>query len=91
MVQPRSFTVQGNVRDGRGLSAFLEHIMDGERAEFPNLRIAPDVTINYIRDGEVLILDVYANVGLVKERVSGTTWRVAEPIEFQSMVQQNLL
>lgn len=91
MIEPRSFTVQGNARDARGLSAFLEHIMSGERVEFPNLRMAPDITINYVRDAEVLILDVFANGGLVKERISGVTWRVAEPIEFQSIVRQNLL
>jgi len=89
MIEPRSLTVRGSAENARGLSAFLENIMNGERTEFPNLRMAPDITINYVRDDEVLILDVYANGGLVKERTSGEAWRVAEPIAFQSIVIQN--
>jgi hypothetical protein len=91
MNEPQSITIQANVRDATGLSAVLEEIIRNEPVEFPSWRMAPDITINYVRDEQVMILDVYANGGLLKERISGTTWRVQNATEFQALVRQNLL
>jgi hypothetical protein len=52
--------------------------------------MAPDVTINLLSDEGSRILDVYANGGLVKDRISAQTWRVASPHEFQAAIVRSL-
>jgi hypothetical protein len=85
-----SITVRADSSDRTGLARALYAVMSGEPTEFPNLRMAPDTTINYETEEGVRILDVFANGGLVKDRVSGQTWRVSEPSELQTYLVQAL-
>jgi hypothetical protein len=90
MIQASSLTVQSQVRATRELEDFLDGIMRSKHVEFPALRIAPDITINYVREDKVTILDVYANGGLLKDRISGKTWRVSKPEEFVALIRQSM-
>lgn len=64
--------------EANALLGVVETVLGGEPVEFPQLRMAPDATINYSRGNERMILDIYANGALVKERISGQCWRVAD-------------
>lgn len=72
------------------LSAFLDNILQEPLIEFPALRMAPDVTINYTRDDENVILDVFANGSLVKERISGRTWKVENTEGLKTIIRKFL-
>jgi hypothetical protein len=91
MIRPQSLTVQSGSRDVTGVAKLLEEVLRSPSVEFPNLRMAPDVTINYISENGVLTLDVYANGSLVRDRVLGTAWRVQRPAEFRALVRQSLV
>jgi hypothetical protein len=74
----------------QGITNAIEEIINGNQVEFPQLRMAPDITLNYVRKNEVMILDVYANGGIIKERTSGTTWKVSHPEQFQALIKEHL-
>lgn len=38
--------------------------------------MAPDLTINYVVNNDLRILDVFANGALIRDRVTGLAWRV---------------
>ena len=61
----------------------IETILESPTTQFPSLRMAPDVTVNYPRRNQILVLDVYANGGLIRERATGVAWRVINPDEFR--------
>lgn len=80
-----------NINDQNiALNNALENIIQGGLSVFPILRIAPDLTINYTTyNNEFLILDIFANGGLVKERISGRCWRVADVESLQIGIRQS--
>ncbi|GEM_PF-2502145 len=90
MIESQSVNIRDDLGDATGLSALLNEIMDSAPVEFPPYRMAPDTTINYIHNGEVLIIDVYANGSLLRERISGNSWRVENVTQFQTNLQQNI-
>jgi len=70
----------------------LEESLRGEPVDFPSLRMAPDVTINYIRtSGDVFIIDVYANGSLLRDRITGRAWRVLNAEGLRTAIKQALL
>ncbi len=75
----------------QSLVRVLNSVMDSEPVPFPALRMAPDVTINYSDDEKATILDVYANGGLLKDRLSGKAWRVENPEELNTSVRQVMI
>lgn len=80
-----------NLRVGKQeteLAPLLDVLMRTKSVEFPNLRMAPDITISYYSDKRVIILDVYANGGLVKNRITNTAWRVENVRELQTIVRK---
>jgi hypothetical protein len=90
MSELRSLSIIYNQRETAELASAIENILEGQPTEFPNLRMAPDITLNYTRANSVLILDVYANGGLIKDRISGLSWRVSNPERLQTLVQNHL-
>jgi hypothetical protein len=89
-MEATSITIHTQARATRGLENLLENTMGTSPVPFPELRMAPDITINYVGEEGVLILDVYANGGLVRNRVTGRTWRVQEPDVLAAQVRQHL-
>ncbi len=89
MFRGNSITIQSQSRATRELENLLESTMRSEAVEFPSLRMAPDITINFLRDDYVTILDVYANGGLLRDRISETTWRVSKPDELAALVRRH--
>jgi hypothetical protein len=90
MTAANSITIQGGAQVTRAMVELLEGTMRSAPVEFPVFRMAPDVTINYVRDEDATILDVYANGGLLKDRVTGKAWRVEKPDELMALVRQHL-
>jgi hypothetical protein len=90
MIAASSINIQAGVRGAEGLSDMLTRVMRTEPVEFPSLRMAPDITINYSDGRSVTILDVYANGGLIKDRIAGTAWRVENPTELHELVRQSM-
>jgi hypothetical protein len=88
-----SITVRSDDDRTRGVAGLVETALETEPVEFPRLRMAADVTINYIRPADVLILDVYANGGLIKDRMSDLCWRMPTRNleEFQAALRQSLM
>lgn len=72
------------------LKSRINTILSGPVAEFPLVRMAPDITINYPRGTEVWILDVYGNGSLVRDRISGKTYKVEDPDGLLEMVRGEL-
>jgi hypothetical protein len=89
MIEANSITIRAHAHATKGLEDLLEGILRSDPVEFPQLRMAPDITINYFRDEQVTILDVYANGGLLKDRISGKTWRVQENTKLAALVRQS--
>jgi hypothetical protein len=87
---PSRLTVRTDINSAPELHGALESIMSTQPVEFPSLRIAPDITINFSRGQEVRILDVYANGGLLKDRITGVTWRVQNPKNLQVLIREAL-
>jgi hypothetical protein len=85
-----SVTVHAADTRSAALAAVLDRVMSGVPIEFPALRMAPDATITYVRAGDARILDVFANGGLLKDRVAGTAWRVENADELAGYVRQLL-
>jgi hypothetical protein len=90
MIQATSINIRAGTGEAEGLSAMLQRVMRSEPVEFPQLRMAPDITINYSDERSVTILDVYANGGLVRDRIGGKTWRVEDPAEFHVAIREAL-
>jgi len=88
--QATSFNLRVGKQDEAGLAPLLDGLMRTKSVEFPNLRMAPDITISYHSDKRVIILDVYANGGLVKNRLTNTAWRVENVRELQTIVRKVL-
>jgi hypothetical protein len=82
----RSLNLVSANRETLQLTSVIDNILDTQPTEFPKLRMAPDITLNYIKENQVLILDVYANGGLIKDRTSGLTWKVSNSEQFQILV-----
>jgi hypothetical protein len=82
-----SLNLKSESTEALELTSILESIINTEPIDFPNLRIAPDITLNYQNKDGVIILDVYANGGLLKDRVKNITWKVHNPEQLQSMVR----
>ena len=90
MIIPSSINIQAGTREAEGLSSMLQRVTRGEPVEFPPLRMAPDITINYSDERSVTILDVYANGALVKDRITGKAWRVENPEELHTAVRASM-
>ncbi len=88
MSESSSHTIHAGAKDAAGLASLLEDVLKSTPVEFPQLRIAPDVTINYMESGQMKILDVYANGALLRDRVSGVTWRVDNPHDLNARILQ---
>lgn len=77
-------TINVHAGDGRDLyreiASLMEIILATGPISFPALRMAPDVTVNYIRNEGAQILDVFANGALIQDRVMETFWRVPAAI-----------
>jgi len=86
-----SINVRAGTHAAQSLVRVLNSVMDSEPVPFPALRMAPDVTINYSDDEKATILDVYANGGLLKDRLSGKAWRVENPEELNTSVRQVMI
>lgn len=90
MTSGNSINIYSMEPNSKDLAKYIERILRSRPVPFPALRMAPDATINYYRKDDVLILDVYANGGLIKDRISGKTWRVKNSSEFSSLVCKKL-
>jgi hypothetical protein len=87
MNETRSLNIIAGQMETSELTSEIENILEGQTTEFPILRMAPDFTFNYTRQNQVLILDVYANGGLLRERSSGLAWKINNHERFQGLVQ----
>lgn len=90
MSEANSLTIDSKIGASQAICAVLDGIMNSDSVEFPQLRMAPDVTINYLHDDQVTVLDVFANGSLLRDRISGKTWRVNQVAEFTALIVQNL-
>lgn len=90
MATPISVSVGTQTTAAEALSNALEEVMRATPTDFPSLRMAPDVTINYVRGAVAKILDVYANGGLLRDRIEGTTWRVENAQRLQALIRDQL-
>jgi hypothetical protein len=83
-----------NLAEARGnaaeLTSEINSILQGQTTEFPSLRIAPDITVNYTVENQVLILDIYANGGLIRNRTSGEAWLVPDAERLQNLIRTYL-
>jgi hypothetical protein len=73
------------------LIELLERVIAGPTVEFPQLRMAPDGTINYLRHNrEAAIFDLYGNGAFIRNRITGDTFRVDTPdklkVKFRSVL-----
>ena len=91
MIGLRSYRIHTDRGDFRELITVIEHIINGQPIKFPNWRMAPDATFNYVRGEEVMILDMYANGSLLRSRISGMSWRVPRRLGFDEMVLNTLI
>jgi hypothetical protein len=90
MSEQISFDVSRGKEDAGELVLAIEAILDTKTIEFPKLRIAPDLTLNYERDDRIRVLDIYANGGLVKDRIHNDAWAVPDPERFQAVLRRFL-
>lgn len=90
MNEANSLTVDTSLKTVRPIVDALEAIMKADAIEFPPYKMAADITINFVDGDNVRIIDVYANGGLLRDRISGKTWRVADPVAFSAAVLQQL-
>jgi hypothetical protein len=81
-----SLTLHSRAGQVPALAVLLDRVMQSPRTEMPALRMAPDITVTYVRNDEARILDVYANGGIVRDRASGDTWHVANPEELATVI-----
>lgn len=60
--------------------------------DFPSLRMAPDITLNYVHGNDVQVLDVYANGALIRDRRTGLAWRIPSGrlLQFQTALRTRL-
>lgn len=90
MSEANSLTINSQVAAFQEICGALQAIMRSTPVEFPKLRMAPDVTINYIHNGQARALDVFANGSLLRDRISGDTWAVKDTDQFTAAVVQHL-
>jgi len=91
MVQPHSITVRAGLSpEFRQMSQLLDTALSENTVDFPNLRMAPDFTINYVRPDGVLILELYGNGSLLKDRATGKAWRVRDAEELTTLIHSTV-
>jgi hypothetical protein len=87
------FTVRAGdtEKTDRELEITLNDILRGDNVYFPDFRMAPDVSINYIARQRIHILDIYARFHLLRDRVTGETKRIKDPLKMQHFAFQKIL